>query len=83
MSDVSEKYERALATQYKNAEGHFLQTAKMIGALLAKGDATNAKLKFSAYVKLYGLAMWEQLALSDLATLEKLMVNGTNTSTED
>jgi len=64
------QYEDALKP-FANSKPELKEAAKQIGLLLFKNDAIAAKAIFKSECIKLNLVRWEQIAFSDLCTIEK------------
>jgi len=78
MLNKKEKLENELENRFGKSNQGFRIAAKEIGLLLHENKNKEAKLKFDQFKLSADLVLWEQLALSDCATLERMILEASN-----
>ncbi len=66
-----EQLEQELAKRFGNSTPEFLAAATEIGDLLGVGSTEKAKAIFKNFTVDSGLVLWEKLALSDAASINR------------
>ena len=75
-----EAIQKQIDNRFGNAKPEAKQLAKQVGQLLADNKKESAKRVFTKFAKDNGLLQWEQLALADLCSLERLIAEKQQTT---
>lgn len=70
--ETKEQYDAVIAKRFPSVRQDLRDAASSIGLALHKGDKVAAKECFNAFCIKNKLVLWEQIALSDYASIEQV-----------